>query len=82
MRVNFHLEFKLIFKKKLFKYYLSEDLIFHTKKNTANLINNTTKEIALLFHLIFNTVILFSELFVFLGIALLLVIFQPMAFYQ
>lgn len=68
--------------RRLFEYYISEDLIFHTKKNSANLINNTTKEISLLFHLIFNTVIFFSEIFVFVGIALLLIFFQPIAFFS
>jgi ATP-binding cassette, subfamily B, bacterial PglK len=68
--------------KRLFEYYINQDLSFHSKKNTANLINNTTKEISVLFHLIMHSVTLFSEIFIFFGISMLLAIYQPLAFFS
>lgn len=68
--------------KRLFEYYINQDLSFHSKKNTANLINNTTKEISVLFHLIMHSVTLFSEIFIFFGISILLAIYQPLAFFS
>ena len=67
--------------RRLFDYYINEELSFHSKKNSANLINNTTKEISVLFHVVMHSVVLFSEIFVFLGVALLLIFYQPLAFF-
>ncbi len=68
--------------RKLFEYYINQNLSFHTKKNSANLINNTTKEISVLFHLIMHSVTLFSEIFIFIGISILLIVYQPLAFFS
>ncbi len=67
--------------RRLFDYYINEELSFHSKKNSANLINNTTKEISVFFHVLMHSVVLFSEIFVFLGVALLLIFYQPLAFF-
>ena len=61
-------------------YYINEELSFHSKKNSANLINNTTKEMSILYSVVMHSIMLFSETFIFFGIALLLVIYQPLAF--
>ena len=68
--------------KRLFEYYISEDLIFHTKKNSANLINNTTKKFPYYFILYLIRLFFFQKSLFFVGIALLLIFFQPIAFFS
>jgi len=65
---------------RLFKYYINEDLSFHNKKNSAYLINNLTKETSVFFHVVMHLVILVSEIFIFTGIAILLIYYQFMGF--
>ena len=62
--------------RRLFDYYINEELSFHSKKNSANLINNTTKEMSILYSVVMHSIMLFSETFIFFGIALLLVIYR------
>ena len=68
--------------RRLFKYYINESLTFHNKKNSGKLINNITKEISIFYHVFMNTVILFSEIFIFLGISMLLIFYEPIAFFS
>jgi len=67
--------------KRLFKYYINEELSFHNKKNSAFLINNVTKETSIFFHVVMHLIILISEIFIFTGIALLLIYYQPAVFF-
>ena len=73
-------EVKLSISKRLFKYYLSEDLSFHNKMNSANLINNLTKEISIFSNAFMHMIIFITEICVFIGIAILLLYFQPVGF--
>ena len=66
--------------KKLFERYINEELSFYYKKNSAYLLNNIVKETAVCFHTIMHLIIFISEIFVFSGIALLLLYYQPMGF--
>ena len=66
--------------RRLFHYYLDQDLSFHLQKNSAQLINNSTKETSVFYHVVMNTVILISEIIIFLSIALLLILYEPLAF--
>tara|TARA_B100000029_G_scaffold516651_1_gene632264 strand:+ start:1025 stop:2797 length:1773 start_codon:yes stop_codon:yes gene_type:complete len=66
--------------KRLFNYYINEELSFHNKKNSAFLINNITKETAIFFHVVMHSIILISEIFIFTGIALLLIYYQTSVF--
>ena len=68
--------------RRLFKHYISQSLTFHNKRNSGKLINNITKEIQIFYHVLMNTVILFSEIFVFLGISTLLIYYEPIAFFS
>ena len=65
---------------RLFKYYLNQDLSFHNKINSARLINNLTKEIPVFSNALMHMLILITEIFVFFGIAILLLYFQPKGF--
>ena len=66
--------------RRLFNYYINEELSFHNKKNSAFLINNITKETAVFFHVVMHLIILISEIFIFTGIALLLIYYQTSVF--
>ncbi len=65
---------------KLFKYYLCEELAFHNKMNSAHLINNLTKEILIFSNAFMQMIIFITEIFVFSGIAILLLYYQPKGF--
>ena len=65
---------------RLFKYYLYQDLSFHNKVNSARLINNLTKEIPVFSNALMHMLILITEMFVFFGISILLLYFQPKGF--
>ena len=51
--------------KRLFEYYINEELSFHSKKNSAYLINSITKEIAVFTHLLFHLITFFAEILIF-----------------
>ena len=73
-------EVKSSISNRLFKYYLYEDLSFHNKMNSSRLINNLTKEIPVFCNALMHMLILVTEIFVFIGIAILLLYFQPKGF--
>ena len=73
-------EVRLSASKRLFKYYLGEDLIFHNKMNSAHLINNLTKEIPIFSHSFMFMIVFITEICVFTGISILLLYFQPVGF--
>ena len=68
--------------RRLFKHYINQSLTFHNKRNSGKLINNITKEIQIFYHVLMNTVILFSEIFIFFGISSLLIYYEPIAFFS
>ncbi len=68
--------------RRLFKHYINQSLTFHNKRNSGKLINNITKEIQIFYHVLMNTVILFSEIFIFFGISTLLIYYEPIAFFS
>jgi|MDTC01.2.fsa_nt_gb ABC-type multidrug transport system fused ATPase/permease subunit len=73
-------EVKSSISNKLFKYYLCEELAFHNKMNSAHLINNLTKEIPIFSNAFMHMIIFITEIFVFSGIAILLLYYQPKGF--
>lgn len=62
-----------------FKGYLSEDYSFHLSRNSSDLIRNTLSEVTQFTGAIGNTLSIFSEFLVLLGITLLLLIVEPSA---
>ena len=66
--------------RRLFNYYIGQKLSFHLQKNSAQLINNSTKETSIFYHVVMNTVVLISEIIIFTSVALLLILYEPIAF--
>jgi len=62
-----------------FKGYLSEDYEFHLSRNSSDLIRNTLSEVTQFTGAISNTLSIFSESLVLLGITVLLLIVEPLA---
>tara|TARA_Y100000294_G_scaffold63200_1_gene59865 strand:- start:2148 stop:3902 length:1755 start_codon:yes stop_codon:yes gene_type:complete len=62
----------LEFTNRLFKYYLKNDYMFFVQKNSAQLYRNLTDIISTFVSYINNYMILFNEIIIFIGIALLL----------
>ena len=62
-----------------FKGYLSESYEFHLSRNSSDLIRNSLSEVTQFTGAISNTLSIFSELLVLLGITLLLLFIEPSA---
>ncbi len=62
---------------RLFSHYLHQDYVFHLKKNSAQLIRNATIEVSSLSASAQSIVVILSELLVIAGIAILLVMVEP-----
>ena len=65
----------------LFKKYMYQDYTFHLQRNSAKLIQNVVNEIELMINVFFLSLITFtSELFVVLGISIILIFIEPLGF--
>ena len=62
-----------------FKGYLSENYEFHLSRNSSDLIRNTLSEVTQFTGAISNTLSIFSESLVLLGITVLLLVVEPLA---
>ena len=65
---------------RLFKYYIFEDIEFHNKTNSSFLINNLTREVQIFTNSLTHLIVLITEIFVFSGIAILLLYYEPKGF--
>jgi len=66
---------------KLFKTYLFQNYIFHIRKNSSELIQNVTNETERFVTAFFLSLIIFiTELFIVLGISIVLIMFDPIGF--
>jgi ABC-type multidrug transport system fused ATPase/permease subunit len=63
---------------RLFAGYLRQPYSFHLQRNSAQLIRNTTREVALLTDAILNSLQVATELLVLAGIAILLLAIEPL----
>lgn len=66
---------------RIFKTYLFQDYIFHIKKNSSELIQNTTREIGNFVNAFFLSLIIFmTEVLIVIGISIVLFIVEPLGF--
>ena len=66
--------------KKIFKFYITKDYIFHTKNNSSKMINRVKTDLGDVNVTIQYLLILLSELFIITGIIILLLILEPKGF--
>ena len=64
---------------RLFEIYLSQPYVFHLQRNSAQLIRNITGEVSIFTMVITNSLLLITELLVLVGIAILLLIVEPIS---
>lgn len=62
---------------RLFTIYLRQPYMFHLQRNSAQLVRNVTSEVNLFTGVMNSSLILFSELMVLVGIAILLLLVEP-----
>lgn len=68
-------------KSNLFKKYMHQDYTFHLQRNSAKLIQNVVNEVELMINVFFLSLVTFtSELFVVLGISIILIFIEPLGF--
>jgi len=76
-KLNFLQNLKVSLSGRLLNTYLKQPYEFFTKNNSAQLIRNVTGEVQLSADLLINFINLTTELLVLLGLAVLLIIFEP-----
>ena len=64
--------------RRLFEIYLRQPYTFHLQRNSAQLVGNVTSEVGIFSGVLTNTLVLFTELMVLVGVALLLLFVEPM----
>ena len=78
LQARFIFNVQISLSNKLFSGYILQPYLFHLNKNSSSLIRNIITEVNTFASCTTSIIILFTEILVFFGISVLLIIYEPM----